>query len=155
LLDSIQSLFSALSSASSTLNVIRNLIKKHKGESRVLLQEIKENVGLCWMVLEMKTDPLKIIPELRTVEYDQLLKRGFNFNTLKRKKIPSSKRLQNSNLRYFIGKDTSWLIENIYDRIKTLKRVYRVDRNNQNIFWKTRVFNLNKRILLLLWHLKN
>ena len=155
MLDSIQSLFSALSSASSTLNVLRNLIKSQKGDNRALLQEIKENVGLCWMVLEMKTDPLKIIPELSTVEYDQLQKKGYNFNSLKRKKIPSLKRLKNSNLRYFIGKDTFWLIENIYDRIKTLKRVYRVDRNNQNIFWKLRIFNLNKRILLLLWHLKN
>jgi hypothetical protein len=105
------------------------------------------------MVLELGTDPMKIIPELRTTEYDGILKTNFEFNSLKRGRIQADQELLQSDLSSFVGKDTQDLIDNIYDKTKALKRAYRVDRDNPKILWRRRVLNLQKRMLLLMQHL--
>ena len=95
-----------------------------------------------------------MIKELQTAEYDRLLKTDFDFNRLKRKKIKASQRYKGTDLKSFIGKDTYHLVENIYDRIKEMKRIHRIDNNLERIRWTVRFSNLHKRILLLLEHLK-
>jgi hypothetical protein len=95
-----------------------------------------------------------MVSELRTEEYDRLLKTNFDFNSLKKQRIFGDERIEKSDLASFLGKETASLVENIYDRIKELKRIYRVDKDNPKVRWRVRIINLQKRILLLLWHLK-
>jgi hypothetical protein len=154
MIESIQSVFSTIATAASTLKTFRELLKGKKGDTRALLEELKENAGLCWLVMEMDTDPMKIINELRAEEYDRLLKTNFDFNSLKKQRISGDERIGKSDLSSFLGKRTTILVENIYDRIKDLKRIYRVDKENPKVRWGVRIINLQKRILLLLWHLK-
>ena len=154
MIETIQTVFSTIATAASTLKTFRELLKGKKGDTRALLEELKENAGLCWLVMEMDTDPIKIISELRTEEYDRLLKTNFDFNSLKKQRISVDERIGKSDLSSFLGKETAILVENIYDRIKELKRIYRVDRENPKVRWRVRIINLQKRILLLLWHLK-
>ena len=154
MIESIQSVFSTISTAASTLKTFRELLKGKKGDTRVFLEELKENAGLSWLVMEMDTDPMKMVDELRTEEYDRLLKTNFDFNSLKKQQISGDERIEKSDLASFLGKETASLVENIYDRIKELKRIYRVDKDNPKVRWRVRIINLQKRILLLLWHLK-
>ena len=154
MIESIQSVFSTISTAAATLKTFRELLKGKKGDTRIFLEELKENAGLCWLVMEMDTDPMKMVNELRTEEYDRLLKTNFDFNSLKKQRISGDERIEKSDLASFLGKETASLVENIYDRIKELKRIYRVDKDNPKVRWRVRIINLQKRILLLLWHLK-
>lgn len=153
MIENISSLFHTFSTATATLVAFKEILKGKKGDSRAFLEEVKENAGFCWLVMEHGTDPLKIIPELKTAEYDRIIRTEYRFNTLNRKKIRAYRELDESGLSYFKGKDTAQLVENIYDRIKDLKRIYRMDKSNKKIRWGVRVHNLQKRILLLLKHL--
>lgn len=155
MVDSLTTIFQSLATAASTLQAFRNLIRGKKGDTRALLEEIKENAGLCWLVVERDTHPFRIIPELTTQEYDRLLRTSYNFNALKRSPIRMFPALRNRTLAAFAGKDTAHLLENIYDKTKTLQRMYRVDPDNPRIRWRVRIINLQKRILLLLKHLQD
>jgi len=155
MIESISVLFSGLASAAKTAEVVQGLLRRRRGDTRVLLEEVKENLGLCWAVIEYGVDPMEVIPRLATVEYDRLLREGFNFNRLgRRKRIRGSKRLARSDLSPFIGKETADLVESIYDRVKELKRLYRVCRDNPRINWRRRIINLLKRMLLLVEHVR-
>ncbi len=151
---SIIELFNALSSLGKTGKAIAEISRNKKGDSRALLEEIKTNATLCWMVLEKETAPLKAVPRFKTIEYDRLLRSSFSFNRLNRKKITGTEAIAETELGTFIGKDTASLVENIYDKIKTLKQIYEIDRENPKIRWRVRIINLQKRILLLLHHLR-
>lgn len=153
MLDSIKLVFDTLASAAETVKVFKGVLKGTRGDTRALLEEIKENAGLCWLVVEKQIAPEKIINALSSKEYDRLLRTDFNFNVLKRKTIPAYKEISNTELSVFGGKATETLLVNIYDKIKDLKRIYRVDKDTKGIRWRVRVINLQKRTLLLLRHL--
>ncbi len=155
MIETISVIFSTVSSAASTAKVFKELLRGKKGDKRALLEEIKDNVGLCWMVVEQDTDPMKIIPELTTSEYDRILRTEFDFNSVKRNRVQASEKLAESDLTPFIGKETKDLIENIYDKIKDLRRIHRVDKDNPKINWRRRIINLHKRMLLLMQHLSS
>lgn len=155
MIDSIKLIFNTLASAAETVKAFREVLKGTKGDTRALLEEIKENAGLCWLVVEKKIAPEKIIDELSSKEYDRLLRTDFNFNTLKRKAIPAYKEIDNTVLAAYAGQSTETLLVNIYDKVKDLKRIHRIDKNTQGIRWRVRIINLQKRMLLLLRHLSN
>jgi hypothetical protein len=155
MIESITAIFTGLSSAASTAEAFTRLLRGKKGDTQALLEEVKANLDLCWMVVERDTELARIIPELTTLEYDRLLRAGFNFNSLSRKKIQGNPRLAESDLSSFIGKETKDLVENIYDKIKTLKLIYRVDEDNPRIRWRRRIVNVQKRMLLLMEHLRS
>lgn len=151
----LSTILEGLSSAKETARAIRELLEGKKGDTRVLVEELKENLTLCWLVVERGTDPAKVIPKLAISEYDRLLKAGFNFNALKRKKVRHSKQLEASDLAFLIGKNTKYLLVNIYDKIKALRQIYEVDRDNPRIRWRMRIINLHIRMLFLIKHLKS
>ena len=155
MLETIVKIFSALSTAARTAQVLVQILRGQRGDKRALLEEIKENLALCWMLLEHGTAPMKIVKNLTSKEYDRILKTDFNFNSLKSRRIRGSKALRDSDLSSFIGKRTSDLIENVYHKIKQLKLYYRVDRYNPKINLRRRIYNLHKRMLLLIQHLRS
>ncbi len=151
---SIIELFKALNSLGKTGKAIAEISRNKKGDARALLEEIKTNATLCWMVLEKETPPRKVVPRFETTEYNRLLRSSFNFNKLQRKKITGNASIAQTELKAFIGKETATLVENIYDKIKTLRQMYDIDRDNPKIRWRVRIINLQKRMLLLLYHLR-
>jgi hypothetical protein len=155
-LETISTLFSTLGSAASTTKVFKELLVSNKGEARLLLEELKKNATLSWLVVERQVEPQKIIPQLETKAYDRLLEKNFNFNDLspKKKKVQGTASLKNSDLAPFLGRDVALLVESIYDRIKEMQTIFKVDPGNTRIDWDRRVINLHKRILLLMLHLR-
>jgi hypothetical protein len=155
-LETISTLFSTLGSAASTTKAFKELLQNNKGEARLLLEELKKNATLSWLVVERTVEPVKIIPELSTAAYDRLLEKNYNFNNLspRHRKILRTAGLEDSDLASFIGKDVSALVESIYDRAKEMQLIYKVSPGNVRIDWNRRVINLHKRILLLMFHLR-
>lgn len=153
----IYSLFPDIGDIPNLIEEFGKLLRWKRGNVKVLLEEIKENLILCSMVIDDGTDAQVIVPNLRNEEYVRLLKLGFNFNKISRnnwrnKKIQSEE-LKNSDLEFFNGKGTEYVVDNIYGKIKELKLRYKIDKKNPNIQWDRRVRNLHKRILVLMWHL--
>ena len=155
MIEELSAIFTGLSSGTETARAIKELLKGKKGDTRALIEELKGNLTLCWLVVERGTDPAKVIPELAISDYDRILKAGFNFNALQKKKIRRSRQLEASDLAFLIGKETDYLLINIYDKIKELRLIYKVDRKNPRIRWRMRIINLHRRMLLLVKHLQS
>ncbi len=156
-LGTLSTLFSTLGTAASTAKVFRELLVNKKGQVRLLLEELKRNSTLSWLVVDREIESKKIIPQLSTRVYDRLLEDDYNFNNLtsaNRRIIKGNARFDDSDLASFVGKDVANLVEGIYDRIKEMQLIFQVDPENERIDWNRRVINLHKRILLLTFHLK-
>jgi hypothetical protein len=155
-LETISALFSTLNTAAGTTKAFKELIPNHRGDARLLLEELKKNATLCWLVVEREVEPKTAIERMATTAYDRLLEKDFDFNHLspRRKKLRRVQRLEESDLASFLGNDVARLVESIYDRIKEMQLVHQVDPDNEQIDWSRRVINLHKRILLLMSHLR-
>lgn len=152
MLENIPLALKSIASAASTLNAFSDWRSGTKGDVHALIEELKENSRYCWLVLEQGIDPDTVIPKLSTTEYDRLGKAGFDFNSLKRRNIPNMRSLQGTDLSSWQDKSTEALVANIYDKIKDLKTLHPYLGKRQNIQWKTRIGNIQKRNLLLLKH---
>lgn len=126
------------------------LRKGRKGDVRALIEELKENTRLCFRVLNDGVDPGLVVPRFSTVEFDRLNRAGFNFNALKSSKIPSYAGIEKTDLASWPGKTTAELVENIYDKIKSLKSLHEFKPEDPTI--RRRIINVHKRLLLLLQH---
>jgi hypothetical protein len=126
------------------------LRKGRKGDIRALIEELKENTRLCFRVLNESVDPGLVVPRLSSVEFDRLNKSGFNFNALKSARIPPFSGIEKTDLASWPGKTTAELVENIYDKIKSLKSLHEFKPEDPTI--RRRIINVHKRLLLLLQH---
>ena len=155
-IESFSTLISIFGNALNTATAFSELIRTNKGETRILLDELKKNNTLCWLVTNGKSKPTNIIPKLSVKTYTRLLEKGFDFNRLspKKKIVKGHPRLKNSDLSAFIGKDVANLVVGIYDRINEMQTILDADPTNQHINWDRRMINLHKRILLLMAHLR-
>lgn len=124
--------------------------KKKSGEVRALIEELKENSRLCFRVVEDQVPHQNVIPHFSTRMFDQLNQEGFDFNALKRQKIPPFPGIEKSDLASWPGKRTVELIENIYDKIKELRSRHAFTPDAPQ--HRRRIINIHKRILLLLQH---
>lgn len=152
MIENIPTILKALATTASGLNAFTGWRSQTKGDSRAIIEELKENSRYFWLVLEDNVDIDEIVAQLSTKEYDRLCKSGFDFNALKRNKIGRYQSLKGTDLASWQGKETEKLLSNIYDKIKTLQIKYPYSKNNKKINWKQRVKNIQKRILLLLIH---
>jgi hypothetical protein len=153
----LSTLFSTLGTAANTTKAFKELLANKKGEERLLLEELKRDSTLSWLVVNHEVEPKKIILQLSTKAYDRLLEENYNFNNLvssNKRTVKGGTQFEDSDLSSFIGKDVSNLVEAIYDRIKEMKVIFEVDPDDERIDWNRRVINLHKRILLLMFHLK-
>jgi hypothetical protein len=156
-LATLSTLFSTVGTAANTAKTFKELLTNKKGEVRLLLEELKRDSTLSWLVVNREVEARKVIPQLSTKAYDRLLEEGYNFNNLaspKKRIVRGDARFEDSDLSSFIGRDVANLIEGIYDRINQMKIILEVDPDNKHIDWNRRVINLHKRILLLTFHLK-
>ena len=98
MLENIPGILKSIATTYSGLKAFSDMRAKAKGDARSLIEELKENSRLCWLVIEEDVDVGKIIPQLTSAEFDRLNKAGFNFDTLKSKKIRKYPQLADSEL---------------------------------------------------------
>ena len=145
----------SLATAGSATKSLATWWRKAKGDSRSLISEIKENMTYLDIVAEDGVELGDVIEKISVAEYKRLAKEGFNFNTLKKGKIPVLPSLEGTDLASWCGKETEELIESIYDKIGDLKIRYPYVRKNVRYRWSVRVNNIRKRIWLLLIHVNS
>ena len=155
MLENIPSILKSIATTYSGLKAFSDMRAKTRGDARSLVEELKENSRLCWLVIEEEVEPGKIIPKLSHNEFDRLNKAGFDFEALKRKKIKNYAQLSDTDLASWAEKSTYALVENIYDKIKNIKITYKYAPHSENRRWKARIINIQKRILLLVKHLRD
>jgi hypothetical protein len=147
-------LLKMLSSVTETIEAFRNWRRKTEGDSWRIIDELEKNSVLCWSVIE-KSEPVgDIVEALSTQEYDSLKREGFDFNAINRRRIYPYKDLEGTDLAFSAGKETGVFIDNIYAHIKELKRKFPYADDQKKRRWYTRVVNIQKRILLLLRHVR-
>ena len=155
MLENVPGILKSIATMYSGLKAFSDMRAKTRGDARSLVEELKVNSRLCWLVIEEDVGVEKIIPQLSHIEFDRLNKAGFDFDALKRKKIRKYPQVDKSDLASWSGKSTHALIENIYDKIKDLKTIYKYSPHSEKHRWKARIINIQKRILLLVKHLKD
>lgn len=145
----------SLNYASTLIKDIDAWLKKRKGDSRSVLIELKNNLIHLDMALEYSVDLYSILSDISMAEYERLSREGFNFNVIKRGKIRKRKDIEGTDLRFWLGKSTSELIESIYDKINELKRMYPKLRNSSEFRPIVRARNIRKRIIFLFSHIRS
>lgn len=142
----------ALSTGGSALNSITLWWRQSKGDSRALIGELKDNLIYLNMVGSDDVPLGDVVDKLAVAEYRRLSKEGFNFNKLKKAKIPSYPSLHGTDLQSWSGKNTEELVVSIYEKINEIKILVPHVGNNSKYRWGVRVNNIRKRIWLLLRH---
>lgn len=127
--------------------------KGRKGDLRALIDELRENSRLCFHAVSEGANPSRVISKYATTEFDRLNRAGFDFNALKRAKIPKLPGIDGTDLASWPGKTTSQLLESIYEKIKDARSINEFTPENPML--RRRLFNIHKRILLLLRHIKS
>lgn len=155
MLENIPGILKSIATTYSGLKAFSDMRAKTRGDARSLVEELKENSRLCWLVIEEDVVPEKIISKLSHREFDRLNRAGFDFDALKRKKIKKYSQLNDTSLESWAGKSTHVLVENIYDKIKNIKTTYKYAPHSENRRWKARIINIQMRILLLVKHLRD
>ena len=155
MIENIPGILKSIATTYTGLKAISDMRAKTRGDARSLVEELKENSRLCWLVIEEDVEPGKIIPKLSHSEFDRLNRAGFDFDALKRKKIKKYTQLNDTDLESWAGKSTHALVENIYDKIKNIKTTYKYTPQNEKRRWKIRILNIQKRILLLVKHVNS
>jgi len=129
--------------------------KKRTGDSRALLNEIQNNLRYLDLVGKDGVPLSDVVEKIQTAEFDRLSTEGFNFNALKKRRIPSMPSLKGSELESWQGKQTQELVFSIYDKIKDIAVKYPHIGESKNYRWGIRVQNIRKRIWLLAKHLNS
>ena len=142
----------SLSSAGSALTALTAWTKKAKGDARVLIAELKDNVRYLDMVAEDGVELGAVVDKLSIVEFKRLSREGYNFNALKKQKIAAYDSLKGTDLASWSGKSTEALIESIFDKLNDLTIKFPHVAHNSKYRWSVRVDNIRKRIWLLLKH---
>jgi len=150
----IPTALAAISSGSSAAKALAAWRRKTTGDARALVDELSNNLRYLDLMTEENMPLAEIAGKLSTIEYDRLLKSGFRFNSLKRKKIGRMPSLDNTDLAAWQGKETEALIFSIYEKIKTLMVKFPYTADNPKYRWGVRVQNIRKRIWLLLRHVE-
>jgi hypothetical protein len=142
----------SLSGGGSALRALTAWTKKAKGDARVLIAELKDNLSYLDMVAEDGVDLAAVVNKLSVVEYKRLSREGYNFNALKKQKITGYDSLKGTDLASWSGKSTEALIESIFDKLNELTIQFPHVAQNSKYRWGVRVDNIRKRIWLLLKH---
>ena len=151
----IPSVLKSLASAGTAAGELTTWWKKSKGDSRSLIGELKDNLTYLDIVADDAVDLGEVIDKISVSAYRRLSSAGFNFNTLKKSRIPAYPSLEGTDLSSWTGKETEDLVVSIYDKINDLKIRYPHVHKNKNYRWNVRVNNIRKRIWLLLMHVRS
>jgi hypothetical protein len=151
----IPTILKSLSSAGSAIRELTAWRKRAKGDAKLLIGELKDNLTYLDMVAEDDVPLGNVIKKISIAEYKRLSGEDYRFNALKRGKIAKHPSLKGTDLASWAGKSTEELVESIYEKLNQLKIRFPELSNNEKYRWQVRVNNIRKRIWLLLKHVRS
>ena len=146
--------FEGLDTAARTARAFRGLQRGRRGARHALLDELRHNATVCWLFVGREIELEQLVAELRHDAYDRLAEQGFDFDSLRRAPVAAHPSLERTGLQAFVGQRTGHLVHALYGRIKDLELTYRLSPGSPRVRFPLRVRNIQRRILLLLWHLR-
>ena len=120
----IPTILKSLASAGAAIKELAAWRKRSKGDARMLIGELKDNLTYLDMVAEDGVPLGDVIKKVSNSEYRRLAATDYNFNALKRGKIARYPSFKGSELASWAGKSTEDLVESIYDKLNQLKLRY-------------------------------
>ncbi len=150
LIESVPNILESLLKANSLARYWSEWRRRSSGNAALLVDELKNNLRFCKLVLEDGADIGATLDVLSTAHYDRLLGEDPQFRALKPRRIRDFRSLANTDLAAWRGRPTADLVNSVYDKIKDLRTMYPRQNDSQKRRWRVRVINLRKRILLLL-----
>lgn len=128
-------------------------LQEHQKNERIscneLVEELKLNLRLCQLYLEYNGDLDKIVPRLSRIIFDEQLSTGFNFKSLRKRKIVKRKKFADYNSASWQGKLTPKLLRNTYDKVTELVTFYPVA-HPIKINPRLRMSNIQEKLEMLL-----
>ena len=152
---SIPSAIQSFSTAGAAVKALADWGKKARGDSRSLILELRDNLTYLDMVALDGVELGNVVERLSVSEFERLARAGFNFDSLRKKRISNFASLRGTDLAAWRQKSTGRLTASIYSKIRDLKIRYPHLRDNPKYRWGVRVENIRKRIWLLLKHVSS
>ncbi|MBB6481262.1 hypothetical protein [Spirochaeta isovalerica] len=125
---------------------------KLDGKGKLLIIEMQNNFRYLQMVSKKETDLDKVIHEITTGQYKQLLSEGFRFSSVAKGKIKKAESLKGTSLAGWAGKDSLALLHSLYSRVEELIIKYPYTGTAEKYNWTLRVNNILRLTMLLLNH---
>jgi hypothetical protein len=150
MIESIPAVLESLLKARSLAGLWANWRKNSSGNAALLVEELRDNLRFCTLVLEDGVDISAALEVLSTKQYDRLLGEDPGFKSLTPRKLGRFKSLENTDLEAWQGRPTVDLVKNVYGKIKDVQVLYPRTRGSKQRRWHVRVANIRKKILLLL-----
>lgn len=144
-----------LSASGSAAKSISSWWSRSKGDSRTHIGELKNNLLYLDLVANDGVPLADVVDKISNDEFQRLSKDGFNFNKLKKGKIPKYNSLKGTDLEKWCGKETEQLIFSIYEKINEIVIKFPHVGDNKKYRWGVRVNNIRKRVWLLLRHVSD
>ena len=151
----IPTILRSLASAGSAIKELTAWRRRTKGDARLLIGELKDNLSYLDMVAEDDVPLGNVIKKISVSEFKRLAGTDYNFNSLKRGKIKKYASLEGTELSSWAGKSAGDLVDSIYSKLNELKIRYPHVSRNEKYRWNVRVNNIRKRIWLLLKHVRS
>lgn len=101
----------------------RSRFEKKIANKQYVKFEIQKNSTYLADALQDKIDDKTIIKNLEHSAFDEAIKNGFNFNSLRTAKIKDKDIIGFDEFEKYIGKDTDYLVKNAYSKINSLKKL--------------------------------
>ena len=149
----IPSILKSVRAAGGAYRVLTAWRRQATGDGRAVVDEIENNLRYLDLVADGDAALGDVVERLDTREFDRLLRAGFDFDRLRRARIPAWDSLSGSDLAAWQGKSTESLIRAIYRMIKDIRVKYPYAADSPNYRWMVRVHNVRKRCWLLFRHL--
>ncbi len=151
---SIPAVLKAFATAGSAVRELSSWRARARGAERALIGELRDNLHYLDMIADDGISLDQVVGKISLDEYKKLSNSGFDFNSLKKKRIGDDASLAGTDLAVWQGKETAALIESIYEKLNELRIKYPLVGDSRKYRWGVRVNNIRKRIWLLLRHVR-
>jgi len=124
--------------------------KKMKGQEADLLDELKQDLQICRLVMQNGADPKAEGVRLSREVYLQLRRDGYKFNRIRKGGIPEYDGMKGTNVAFLKGKSLSDALLNVSDRIREIHTLAGSTASLEHFDLKRRMDNLAKRLVIVI-----
>ena len=147
-------LTSLLTSIPELIATIDDRIRRSRGTERALLVELKTNIAVIQAFAEDEASINRVIEALEVTTLKDATESGFDFKSVKKGEVKEETVGDNRQLATYVGWSTERLFLNIYEKIKVLQKIIRID-TDKNVRKQVRLNNMLLLMALLVKHIES
>ena len=150
MIEAVPAILQSLLSSASLQKAWSAWRRRSKGNAKLLIGELQQNLRFCTLVLEDGLDVGEALHVISTEQYERLAGEDPDLKSLSPRKIRNFRIEDDANLAAWQGQLTVDLVDSIYEKLQDIKVYYPNPKSRKNRRWKVRVVNIRNKILLLL-----